>query len=373
MKIMFLCGSLEPGKDGVGDYTRRLAGELLRQGHSVAILAIHDKFLTGSSESSQLSEGSSVPVLRMPSVTSWNERMQQAQTWVSAFGPDWLSLQYVPFSFQERGLPFLLSRRLKKISSNGRWHVMFHELWVGMDERSPFKQVCWGRVQRQLIRSMLTNLKPALTHTQVGLYQTELKKLGFTTHHLPLFGNIGREEDTNTGGTDQKLSADKLTFVLFGSIHPDAPIVEFAREAAALQAQSGKKVSLIMVGRCGAEQERWKAVWEAAGLELQILGEQEPQQISKIFQAAHVGLVTTPMLLTEKSGSVAAMLEHGLPVICVSKPWKVKGAVNNPNQPGVVEYQNGKLKTLLDTPPSQPVRFTLAAVTSQFTQSLSIL
>jgi hypothetical protein len=24
IKILFICGSLEPGKDGVGDYTRRL-------------------------------------------------------------------------------------------------------------------------------------------------------------------------------------------------------------------------------------------------------------------------------------------------------------------------------------------------------------
>lgn len=27
MTILFLCGSLEPGRDGVGDYTRRLAGD----------------------------------------------------------------------------------------------------------------------------------------------------------------------------------------------------------------------------------------------------------------------------------------------------------------------------------------------------------
>ena len=30
MNLLFICGSLEPGKDGVGDYIRRLSSELLQ-------------------------------------------------------------------------------------------------------------------------------------------------------------------------------------------------------------------------------------------------------------------------------------------------------------------------------------------------------
>jgi hypothetical protein len=45
MKIIFLCGSLEPGCDGVGDYTRRLAGELIKQGHHIAAVALNDQYL----------------------------------------------------------------------------------------------------------------------------------------------------------------------------------------------------------------------------------------------------------------------------------------------------------------------------------------
>ena len=43
MKILFFCGSAEPGKDGVGDYTRRLCGELLRIGHETQILSLFDR------------------------------------------------------------------------------------------------------------------------------------------------------------------------------------------------------------------------------------------------------------------------------------------------------------------------------------------
>lgn len=32
MRLAFICVSLEPGRDGVGDYTRSLAAECIRQG-----------------------------------------------------------------------------------------------------------------------------------------------------------------------------------------------------------------------------------------------------------------------------------------------------------------------------------------------------
>jgi hypothetical protein len=40
LNIVFLCGSLQPGRDGVGVYTRRLAGEVIRQGHQASIISL---------------------------------------------------------------------------------------------------------------------------------------------------------------------------------------------------------------------------------------------------------------------------------------------------------------------------------------------
>ena len=59
MKILFICGTFENGKDGVGDYTKRLAKEIIDYGHSVHIIAIHDKFSYGISidQIKQQSEG----------------------------------------------------------------------------------------------------------------------------------------------------------------------------------------------------------------------------------------------------------------------------------------------------------------------------
>ena len=45
MNILFICGSAEQSKDGVGDYTRRLCGALIRLGHNAQILSICDLYL----------------------------------------------------------------------------------------------------------------------------------------------------------------------------------------------------------------------------------------------------------------------------------------------------------------------------------------
>jgi hypothetical protein len=47
MKILFLTGSLEPGKDGVGDYTRLLANECGERGHEVFLLGLNDPWAGG--------------------------------------------------------------------------------------------------------------------------------------------------------------------------------------------------------------------------------------------------------------------------------------------------------------------------------------
>lgn len=105
MKILFICGSLEPGCDGVGDYTRRLAGELIRQGNEVQIIALNDKNVTAVTYQVQEDDITSITCLRLPQNISWNYRMNEAGVFSDAFNPGWLSLQYVPFAFQDKGLP----------------------------------------------------------------------------------------------------------------------------------------------------------------------------------------------------------------------------------------------------------------------------
>ena len=106
MKILFICGSIEPGKDGVGDYTRRLCGELIRIGHEVQILSLCDFQVASFISDSQETEAKKVVANRIPKATSNKQRILWSQDVLNKFEPDWISLQYVPYSFNPKGLPF---------------------------------------------------------------------------------------------------------------------------------------------------------------------------------------------------------------------------------------------------------------------------
>ena len=100
MKILFVCGSVEPGKDGVGDYTRVLAGECIRQGNDAWILSFCDRYINGAIKTIQLDEEQSINCLRLPFKNS--RYLNEAKNWIKEINPDLLSLQYVPFSFHDK-------------------------------------------------------------------------------------------------------------------------------------------------------------------------------------------------------------------------------------------------------------------------------
>src|SRR5438046_1883782 len=100
IKILFICSSLDPGKDGVGDYARKLASALINLGHSAAMIAINERCPDETIwEEKQYDNDTAVNVLRLSSSVSWESRIKKAEQFVDAFDPDWMSLQYVPFGF----------------------------------------------------------------------------------------------------------------------------------------------------------------------------------------------------------------------------------------------------------------------------------
>ncbi|RZJ58408.1 MAG: glycosyltransferase family 1 protein [Hymenobacter sp.] len=372
MKILFLCGCLEPGRDGVGDYVRRLGVELAQQGHPTAGIALADQFLTEEQSTSQPTENGDLAVLRLPAAWPASRRFGRAQQRVAEFDPEWVSLQFVPFSFQAKGLPFLLAKQLLPLGKGRSWHIMFHELWVGMDEESTAKFIWWGRVQRQLIKALLRRLQPKVIHTQTPLYHSHLARLGFSSELLPLFANISNSQAPANEAAPPSAAAPAqgVGLVAFGTIHPGARIAELARDAAQYAAEHAVPVSLTLVGRGGEEQARWAATWQAAGLPVHVLGEQAPDQISAALRAAALGVTTTALALIGKSGTAAAMQEHGLPVLSIARPW-VPLDVPDPATPvGVFAYRPGNLAAFLTKSACTPVYDKLFRIARQFADAL---
>jgi len=367
MKILFLCGSLEPGQDGVGDYTRRLGAEMIRQDNQVSIIALNDLKATTITIENQVSEETVVKVLRIPNNERAEVRYSKVNEFVNDFDPEWLSLQYVPFSFQEKGLPFGLASQLSKIGKGKKWHIMFHELWVGMDKEAPLKHLIWGKFQQEIARKIVNKLSPHIIHTQSLLYQAQLEKLGFYPKHLPLFGNI-----PVVGIKNEQLDKNKKTlkFVVFGLIHPGAPIKEFASELAGYRQKNHLQVQFIFVGRCGAQLDNWVNVCEQAAIDVNVLGEQNPDKISEILKNVDWAISSTPMLQIQKSGTVAAMHEHGLNVICVARNWTPYKLKISPLVEGVFEFKENKLESILNHTNTKQSKIFLKNIAHDFVNNL---
>ncbi|MEJ8800536.1 hypothetical protein [Pontibacter sp. H249] len=368
MTIAFICGSLEQGKDGVGDYTRRLAGELVKQGHSVAMMALYDNYVHKPVEETQLEESMVLPVLRIPAGAASKARIVSATTWIAALDPDWLSLQFVPFAFHNKGLPFSLAYTLTKIGRGRNWHIMFHELWVGVEANASFKISSWGWLQKQLIKFIISTLKPAILHTQTRLYQAQLNKLGLDASYLPLFGNIPLVKDN-----EEPLSSEqrkRIILVSFGAIHAGVPVNKLTAEVVQYAASQNAELILKIVGRSGAELAHWSKVWQEAGARVEVLGEQSTEQISRIFQGATIGISTTPLVLVEKSGSVAAMLEHGLPVLCVRQPTSFSYNINDIPLAGVLQYVPGNFEACICSSTRLEMKSLLGGVAEKFSGDL---
>lgn len=339
MKIIFFCGSLEPGKDGVGDYTRRLAGELIVQGHEASVVALNDYYTLTLWSGPQSDEDIKIPVVRIPAVVSWKDRIWVATDYVNKMQPEWISFQFVLFSFHKKGIITGLYQYFEELSKGIKCHIMFHELWVGMEAKSKFKLWILGMVQKTQIKRLLIRLKPKAIHTQTKIYQEQLLNLGFKADYLPLFTNIVVSHEVNEKNKQDEVN--EISFVLYGYIHPNAPVRQFAMELADYSKRSYSSIKLKILGRSGSEQFRWKETFRSMGLAVEVLGERSSAQISSILSASTYGVTTTPIALAGKSGAVATMWAHGLKVISVCFPWNLKRAGNILHYDGITEFVTG--------------------------------
>lgn len=372
MRIVFLCGCLEPGQDGVGDYTRRLAAELGRQGHEVNLIALHDRRITSAVlTDTQLEDDQTIPVFRLSSQLSWPERTTKARAYINTVNPGWISLQYVPFSFHDKGLSTQLASVMKQLSAGRSVHIMFHEVWLGLSKQSSRRHIVWGLLQRQLISSLIKACNAPVVHTHTPLYQRHLNGLRIQASLLPLFSNIPVVSRQNSQFITDQSNSQQIRFVFFGGIFPNAPIDQFAAEVAAYAKNRQKTIDLTLIGRSGPEQAVWISAWRDRGLPVQVLGEQSPAQISTVLSKSSIGLSTTPVALAGKSGAIAAMHAHGLPVFSVAAPWYPRQAHTLPQAVGVTTYSVGNLEEAMEYQFSMPSsHLAINEIAAQFISNL---
>ncbi len=326
MKIVFLCACLEPEKDGVGDYTRKLSNELVNSGHTVSAIAINDKYCKTLVEENY-PEKLNFSILRIPSVWVNDTRFESARKWIISFNPDWVSLQFVIYAYHSKGLPFKLARSLKNLGKSFNWHIMFHEIWIGVSPTSQIKDKMIGFVQKKIIVSIVRYVEPKIITTSNILYQLMLNSININSTILPMFSNIDIAPK-NDILTFQFLKSIGLNSVreldgweiigIFGQLHPEANLEQILNQRLFESKKTKVKLAFVAFGRIGE-----KGMMEFKRLEILFnqkikfldFGEQSQENVSNLMQLINIGISNTQLSYIGKSGVYAAMKLHNINVI----------------------------------------------------------
>ena len=355
MSVALICGSLEPGHDGVGDYSRELAAELIRQGHDARLISLADRAVDGIAETMQEAGGVSVKALRIPDSVPWPQRVAVAREYLERGKVSGISFQFVPYSYSPKGvirtaLPFLV-----RLAEGRKVHMMFHELWIGNSMNSPFKHRLVGALQKHYVIRLIRKLAPMAVHTTNPAYAGFLARDRISAGVLPLFGNVAIQADA---GTEQALdifrkqgvdlsSPDRMEYWvggIFGSIHPEWTPEPFFSELATMAAAKNRKVVIAGIGRFGAKGDRlWSEMVRTYGDRIQfaLLGPLPVETISRVFRHLDFGISTTPWRVFGKSSTGASMTDHGLPVIVTRDDWRPRPALD-------IEFNDSPLVRRLD-------------------------
>ena len=324
MNVVFICGSLEQGKDGVGDYSRKIASRLSVAGYTTQLIALNDPSVQEVKEEQQQDDKLFLQVLRMPTKMSIKERVKYVSHFIVKIKPDWISLQYVPYAFHAKGLPFTWIKAFKKCAPTAKWHIMMHELWIGSKQTDSLKDKLVGYLQKLTIKYTLNNIHPVNITSSLPYYKVLLKSIGYNASILPVFNNIGTGNSANTVLHQQLIDcipnlSNYYVGVLFGGLYTDEEVHQNIALLIQLAAKDNKQLLLVHVGRSGAVSHFFNTIKQRYDCECISLGEQEPADIASFFSTANFGVSTYSAAFLNKSGSVAAMLNNKLPVILLRR------------------------------------------------------
>ena len=384
MRVAFLTSCLEPGKDGVGDYARGLAAACVQSGCACTLVALNDSRVDRLVTEVQVDRGVPLNTLRFPASSRWSERLPVAQDWLHQHGADWLSLQFVPYGFHPKGVVVGLGSKLAGLGERRRWHVMFHELWLGTHEGSPVRRVI-GWAQRRAIMSLIDSLAPAMLHTSNSAYRALLASAGARAAVLPLCGNIAVSEEADAGWFARELDrlgvprevttslADCWWFGLFGSVHPEwspEPLFGYLQDAAE---RAGRRLGMASIGRLGRGESLWRTIQAryADRFLFATFGERSATEVSAFLRGIDFGIATTPWEVIGKSGATAAMLDHGLPVIVSRDDVHIPVDVEPEPQPLLCKMDAQLPSWLLNVAQRQPPRERVTEVAERFLADLA--
>lgn len=261
--------------------------------------------------------GSRLTVLRLPKRNSWKQRIQSARSFITDFDPNWLSLQFVSYSFQDKGIPFLLGPRLATLGNGRNWHIMFHELW---ENGVGFRKELIGKGQKFIIKSILRILSAKLVNASTSHNLSLLRSINYSADLLPLFGNIPiAYEDVSAPTATDPTFGPSLKGIYFGSAPNSSAQTIIVEGLVEYSRATEKSLNIILAGSLGAHGPEFIKSLEGLanlGINITITGFLSTHDLSQLIQSSDFGISKSPGKHLGKSGSLITMIEHGLPIWC---------------------------------------------------------
>lgn len=325
MTYLFICSSLEVGRDGVGDYTKILAVGLCRRGHNVSLVSLHDKHISVISRTKLVENNMSIDFLRIPNNISSGQRFRLLNDWINLKNPNLISLQYSGFGFHRYGLPWYIVRDFRQFAKKCNIHIMFHELWCGVASNSSVKEKVLGSIQLVFIKILILAIKPKIVFTSILPYVNSLKLIGVNSKSIPIFGTIDLNEmgeDVDWATFKERYNLSSLAYDtkqwlivgFFGTIYPRTGLDKILQLCSDVAIQSNKKFGVVTFGtNRGVDigtimsgnlvDQYWS------------LGSLPVPMINRIVKLVNLGIVTSTADCIDKSTTAKAWLERSIPII----------------------------------------------------------
>jgi hypothetical protein len=324
-KFLFICGGLEPGKDGIGDYVRRIASYLAKLGHRTLIISFGDKFVKEHFEKTTIGFNCNVTIYRFRDSLVEGAVFRVANSVLKEFSPSLISIQYNPFSFNSKGLPFRFLFFLKRLLGPLPVHVVFHELWNSIAFPISLRSKLYSPFQKLAVAFLIREFNVVASYTTNECYQNMLFCLGIASALIPVFSNIP------IAGAIDTLKYNQFVFIDEINARPMPILAIFGNQIGAL---SDQKINQMLhdVGLCcdpalllviGNQTSRSQGIVKQiasclpSNSRLCYSKFLEEKSISELLCKIDCALTSYPYELAGKSGAIAAVLEHGKPVFFV--------------------------------------------------------
>ena len=280
MNICFITGPYKPNRCGISDYIALLTNELKYLGHSISLIDI-EKPLDFSKANKKLLDS------------------------------ELISMQFAPYLFSTNGLCGSHLLKFARFLEGKRVHINFHEIWIGAYPTAKLIEKVNGFRQKREILNFLRLVRPEIITCTNAASLDRLNCSKINAQYLYLFGNIPFSP------TDLKNDTKKVKVAVFGTPYSKFPYLILFQRLVEIANFTGKSVELKILGRQRDDEALLKIKDLSKKFEIFIheCGELPTESISHELQQCDLGICTTPFDIIGKSGSTAAMLEHGLPVL----------------------------------------------------------